>query len=524
MPPPASAATGVVRRRFWEARVEEAWRRRSVLWLVGVRRVGKTVLCQSLADVRYYDCELPRVRRRLEDPQDFPEGERGRRVVLDEIHRLPDPAGVLKIAADHFPDTRVLATGSSTLGASARFRDTLTGRKEEVWLTPMVRADLEDFGRPDLHRRLLRGGLPPFFLSDDLPEREFQEWVDAYWAKDVLELFRLERRHSFQRLLELLMAQSGGLFEATPFARACEVSRTTIANYVAVLEATFVVHVVRPFSAGGMAEIVAAPKVYGLDTGFVCYHRPDDPSGESDVPEEAGDVVGHLGEVPGGDQNPQNDEQRSADQLDRARVPLDPAQYSPTRIHGDGHREEGRPESEGIRPEEHEPLGRRLLRAGVGQDPGEDRADTGSPAEGKGHPQHESAGEAGPATRGSEAELPVQERELKEPHGVKPEDDDDDSGDPLDERKPRKEKLPHQGRGGAEEDEDHREACAKAERRHRGPGESAPLILYPFPFAQRHPGDEGDVARNQRQDARGEKGERPRREGRQDPQPLRHRR
>ena len=69
------------------------------------------------------------------------------------------------------------------------------------------------------------------------------------------------------------MAQSGGIFEATGFARACAVSRTTIANYVAVLESTFVVHLIRPFTGGGAAEIVSAPKVYGFDTGFVCYHR-----------------------------------------------------------------------------------------------------------------------------------------------------------------------------------------------------------------------------------------------------------
>jgi predicted AAA+ superfamily ATPase len=240
---------------------------------MGVRRAGKSVLCQTLPGMRYYDCELPRVRRLLEDPQAFLEEHRDQRIVLDEIHRLPNPAELLKIAADHFPRTRVLATGSSTLGASARFRDTLAGRKAEVWLTPMVLADLADFGNADLRHRLLRGGLPPFFLARELPERDFQEWLDAYWAKDILELFRLERRQSFQRLVELLMAQSGGIFEATGFARACEVSRTTIANYVAVLEATFVVHLVRPFVGGGPAEIVSAPKAYGFDTGFVCYHR-----------------------------------------------------------------------------------------------------------------------------------------------------------------------------------------------------------------------------------------------------------
>jgi predicted AAA+ superfamily ATPase len=240
---------------------------------MGVRRVGKSVLCHTLPDCEYFDRELPRVRRQLEDPEGFLQLHRGKRLVLDEVHRLPNPTEVLKIAADHFPGTRVLATGSSTLGASARFRDTLTGRKAEVWLTPMTLADLVDFGDEDLRHRLLHGGLPPFFLAQDVPERDFQEWIDAYWAKDILELFRLERRQSFQRLVELLMAQSGGMFEATPFARACEVSRTTITNYVAVLEATLVVHLIRPFAGRRVAEIVAAPKVYGFDTGFVCYHR-----------------------------------------------------------------------------------------------------------------------------------------------------------------------------------------------------------------------------------------------------------
>jgi predicted AAA+ superfamily ATPase len=141
--------------------IEKVWRERPVLWLSGVRRVGKTCLCQSLRNIEYFDCELPRVRRMLEDPQEFWARLAGRRVVLDEVHRLPNPSEVLKVAADHFPGVRVLATGSSTLGASARFRDTLTGRKRDVWLTPMTLADLADFQRPDLRHRFLHGGLPP---------------------------------------------------------------------------------------------------------------------------------------------------------------------------------------------------------------------------------------------------------------------------------------------------------------------------------------------------------------------------
>lgn len=183
------------RRRFWIRRIADAWKKKSVIWLMGVRRTGKTVLCQSIPDSEYLDCELPTARRLLEDVESFLQERRGRTIVLDEVHRLPDAAQVLKVAADHFPKTKILATGSSTLGTSARFKDTLAGRKREVWLTPMVQADVEDFGGTDLKHRLLLGGLPPFFLSEKPPERDFQEWLDAYWAKDILELFRLERRH-----------------------------------------------------------------------------------------------------------------------------------------------------------------------------------------------------------------------------------------------------------------------------------------------------------------------------------------
>lgn len=263
----------MVQRHFWINLVEQAWRTRGVVWLSGVRRIGKTCLCQNLRDVEYFDCELPRVRRMLVDPESFLDGLRDRRVVLDEIHRLPNPSELLKIAADHYPDTKIIATGSSTLGASRKFRDTLAGRKRDIWLTPMCLQDLEDTKLPDLRRRLLRGGLPPFFLPQHVGERDFQEWMDAFWAKDIQELFRLERRDSFLRFTELILAQSGGIFEATRFARECEVSRPTIANYLRVLEATFVAHVVRPFSTRRPNEIVAAPKVYGFDTGFVCDYR-----------------------------------------------------------------------------------------------------------------------------------------------------------------------------------------------------------------------------------------------------------
>jgi len=36
------------KRHFWRGALQRAWRRRSVVWLSGVRRAGKTTLSRSL--------------------------------------------------------------------------------------------------------------------------------------------------------------------------------------------------------------------------------------------------------------------------------------------------------------------------------------------------------------------------------------------------------------------------------------------------------------------------------------------
>lgn len=272
----------MVNRDYWTDRIERAWQRRSVVWLHGVRRIGKTTLCRQLGGVEYFDCDLPSVRERLKDPETFWTDLRGRRVVLDEIHHAPDPSLLLKIAADHFGDTKVVATGSSTLAATSKFSDSLTGRKTSIWLTPMSSEDLTAFGGT-LEERLWRGGLPPFFMGAPADtEGEFSEWLSAYWARDVQELFRIQKRAGFVRFVELVLARSGGMFEASSFAEACEVARPTIANFLEALQTTGVATVIRPYSTRKTTEIVSAPKVYGFDTGFVRWasgwreRRPED--------------------------------------------------------------------------------------------------------------------------------------------------------------------------------------------------------------------------------------------------------
>lgn len=262
-------------RPLWHARVEAAWKVRPIAWLAGLRRTGKTTLAQQLPDVRYENCDLPSVQRAFADPElAFQAMSPGTRLVLDEVHRLPDPTLALKIAADALPTLRVLATGSSTLTASARFRDTLTDRKRTLFFPPVLWIECRaDFGIGALDRRLLHGGFPSQLLAPSADPEFFEEWQDSYFARDVQALFGLRNRVAFLRLLGLVALRSGGLLDITDLAKAAGVARPTVMAHLDALEASHAICRLSPFHGGGEREIVKAPKLYAFDTGFICHHR-----------------------------------------------------------------------------------------------------------------------------------------------------------------------------------------------------------------------------------------------------------
>ena len=263
----------MVSRPGWVARLRSTLERVPIAWLSGVRRVGKTTLTRQLGDVEYLNCDLPSVAERARDPEELLRSITARIVVLDEVHQLPDPSRLLKIAADEFRRLRIVATGSSTLAATSKFRDSLTGRKRTVELTPVLAEELDAFGIAALERRLLHGGLPEALLADSPPADFYAEWLDSYFARDVQELFRVAKRGAFLRFVELMLRQSGGMVEVTSLAKHVGVSRPTVISWIDVLETTHVARLLRPYHAGSRREIVAQPKAYGFDTGFVAWAR-----------------------------------------------------------------------------------------------------------------------------------------------------------------------------------------------------------------------------------------------------------
>ena len=274
----------MIERPFWLKRIEDAWLDAPIVWLAGVRRSGKTTLAENLGNDRiiYVNCDLPIVEDMVRDPPVFFRGCAKPIVVFDEIHQLRDPARVLKIGADGFPNLKILATGSSTLAASKKFRDTLTGRKRLVHLTPVIWDELSAFGAT-LPQRLSQGGLPPALLAEAKKPAFYREWMDSFFARDIQRLFGFRDMNRFNALFEYLLRQSGGQFEVTKTATALGITRPTVESHLQALEITHGITLVRPFHGGGQNEIIRQPKVYAFDTGFVSFARGWEPLRPDDL-------------------------------------------------------------------------------------------------------------------------------------------------------------------------------------------------------------------------------------------------
>lgn len=274
----------IKKRPFWIDKVKRAWEKRSIVWLSGVRRVGKTTLTKMLADIHYMNCDLPSVVRSLSDPEMFfDKMDKGTVIVFDEVHRVEDPSLLLKIGADEYPHLKIMATGSSTLAATKKFKDSLTGRKHMIFLPPVLWNECTDlFNINDLDRRLLFGGMPEALLASEKDPSFFSEWIDSFYARDIQELFGIKNRVGFIRLLHLLLRQSGGFIDYSNLAKLSDLSRPTVKAHIEAMAIAHALYLLSPFHGGGRREITLRPKCYGFDTGFITFIKGWDSIREED--------------------------------------------------------------------------------------------------------------------------------------------------------------------------------------------------------------------------------------------------
>jgi len=246
-----------------------------VVAVTGPRQSGKTTLARAtFPDKSYLSLEDPDVRLLAEsDPRGllsrFPDG-----VILDEAQRSPELFSYIQTSVDTAvrPGKYVL-TGSQQFGLVSGITQSLAGRVCMVQLLPFSLGELQAEGRlpADLDELMFRGLYPPLYDRDITPGDWCAGYVNTYVERDVRQLIAVRDLSAFQRFLRMCAARTGQLLNLSSLASDCGITHNTAAAWLLVLEASYIVFLLRPHFRNYNKRLVKSAKLYFCDTGLAAW-------------------------------------------------------------------------------------------------------------------------------------------------------------------------------------------------------------------------------------------------------------
>ncbi len=262
-------------RRDAEEAIHSLLRGFPVVTVTGPRQSGKTTLAKAVfPDRPYASLEEPDVRLAArDDPRSFlerfPDG-----AVLDEVQRCPEILSYLQSIVD--ADGRMglyILTGSQQFGLMSGIAQSLAGRTAFVELLPFSVNELAKTGiLPDsIDQMLYTGGYPPLYDRDVTVRAWFSAYVTAYLERDVRQVLKVQELETFQRFVRLCAGRTGQLLNFSALAADCGITHNTAKAWISVLEASYIVFLLRPHYVNFNKRLIKAPKLYFYDVGLVSW-------------------------------------------------------------------------------------------------------------------------------------------------------------------------------------------------------------------------------------------------------------
>lgn len=264
---------GYVNRKA-EYAVSRALNRSPATAILGPRQCGKSTMAREiLKDIPssvYLDLQDRADRNKLNEPELFFERYRDRLICLDEIQLLPDFFSVLRPEIDRDRRAgRFLILGSASRDIVNRSSETLAGRIAFVYLTPFL---LEEVKHTLPWQSLwLRGGFPESALaSDDTDSFDWRlDFIRTFLERDIPVLGYRIPVPVMERLWRLLAHYHGQTINYHKLAEAADISTPTLKKYLAILEQTYMIRLLRPASPNLKKRLVKSPKVFIRDPGIL---------------------------------------------------------------------------------------------------------------------------------------------------------------------------------------------------------------------------------------------------------------
>ena len=246
-----------------------------VVTVMGPRQSGKTTLAKALfPDYAYFNLESSHVRdAALADPRMFlasaPNG-----MILDEIQKAPQLLESVQAAVDEEKrNGRFVITGSHQPELAQAISESLAGRTGIAELLPLSSKELKSAGINVMHRdrMLFTGTMPRIYDSRIPPTRFYADYFRTYIERDVRKILNVADLDRFELFVKLLAGRVGQLVNRQALASDVGVSDKTIANWMSVLRASYIIFPLRPYYRNFGKRQTKSPKIYFFETGLVSY-------------------------------------------------------------------------------------------------------------------------------------------------------------------------------------------------------------------------------------------------------------
>lgn len=287
--------------------IEEYLYTDDIIVLHGARQVGKTTILYYIRNILeqegkstyFIDLEDSRFVRILDEGVDefikhlqeegILRNKKRVYVFIDEIQYLASPSQFLKLTADHHKYLKLIISGSSSFAIKTKFKDSLAGRtvnfeifnlsfKEFLAFSGYIFEEGKQFTQKKIDELrnlfkeyILYGGYPKIVLTPEVSKKEkyLQQIIDTYIKKDIRDLADIKDIDKFNKLLEALASQSGQQLNITELSNTTRIAKQTIEKYLFIMENTYIIKLIRPYSGNIRSELFKLPKIYMYDTGLM---------------------------------------------------------------------------------------------------------------------------------------------------------------------------------------------------------------------------------------------------------------
>lgn len=243
-----------------------------VVAITGPRQSGKTTLALHVfARKPYISLEEPDVREFAnEDPRGFlsryPDG-----AILDEAQHAPLLFSYIQSIVDQDKRTGLFVlTGSQQFGMLSGISQSLAGRVGFLQLLPFSITELAEF-RDGIDDLLFKGFYPPIYDRRLVPSRWYANYVLTYVDRDVRQMINVRDLSTFQRFLRLCAARTGQLLNLSGMANDCGITHNTAKSWISILEASYILFLLKPHHQNFNKRLVKTPKIYFYDTGLAAW-------------------------------------------------------------------------------------------------------------------------------------------------------------------------------------------------------------------------------------------------------------